>query len=160
MLRKLTKKEAHTGKLNITILSAVLLATQSINSFATAKQCREVGGMGLAEVVDETNLVAALSGDFTGARAKILGQTKTSTGLALDMEHYFINDRNGLIRTRDKATLTSIPGKDKTYMLEIAYKVMDSRGTYAGYSGGFNSFGLIDLAKGQVILRYQGEICK
>lgn len=69
-------------------------------------------------------------------------------------------ERNGLIRTRDKATLTSIPGKDNTYMLEIAYKVMDSRGTYAGYSGGFNSFGLIDLAKGQVILRYQGEICK
>ena len=52
-----------------------------------------------------------------------------------------------MIRTRDKATLTSIPGKDNTYMLEIAYKVMDSRGTYTGYSGGFNSFGLIDLAK-------------
>ena len=76
------------------------------------------------------------------------------------MEHFFINDKNGLIRTRDKATLTTISGKDETYMLEIAYKVVDSRGTYQGYRGGFNSYGLIKLGKGEVILRYQGEICK
>ena len=147
----------HTSK---TILSALLLATLSTNGFASAKQCREVGGMGLAEAIDETSLVAALSGDMTGARAQILGQTKTSTGLILDMEHYFINDSNGLIRTRDKATLTTVPGKDQTYMLEIAYKVMDSRGTFEGYRGDFNSFGLIKLAKGEVILRYKGELCK
>lgn len=142
------------------MLSVLLLTTLCSNSFASAKQCREIGGMGLAEAIDETNLVAALSGDMTGAHAQILGQTKTSTGLILDMEHYFINGSNGLIRTRDKATLTAVPGKDQTYMLEIVYKVMDSHGTYEGYRGGFNSFGLIKLAKGEVILRYKGEICK
>jgi len=141
-------------------LSAVLLIVLSSSGFAATNQCREVGGMGLAEAINETNLVAALSGDFTGARAEILGQKKNSTGLVLEMEHYFINDKNGLIRTRDKATLTNVPGKDQTYMLEIAYKVVDSRGTYAGYRGGFNSYGLIKLGKGEVILRYQGEICK
>lgn len=142
------------------IISGLLLSVLSANSFASANQCREVGGMGLAEAIDDTNLVAALSGDFNGARAQILGQTKTDTGLVLDMEHYFMTDKNGLIRTRDKATLTSVPGKDQTYMLEIAYKIIDSRGTYEGYRGGFNSFGLIKLAKGEVILRYAGEICK
>lgn len=143
-----------------TIFTALMLATLSSNSLASVKQCKEIGGMGLAEAIDETNLVAALSGDMTGARAQILGQTKTSTGLILDMEHYFINDKNGLIKTRDKATLTTVPGKDQTYMLEIAYKVMDSRGTYEGYRGSFNSYGLIKLAKGEVILRYKGELCK
>ena len=142
------------------IIPGLLLSVLSVNCFASASQCREVGGMGLAEAIDDTNLVAALSGDFNGARAQILGQTKTDTGLVLDMEHYFMTDKNGLIRTRDKATLTSVPGKDQTYMLEIAYKIIDSRGTYEGYRGGFNSFGLIKLAKGEVILRYAGEICK
>jgi len=146
--------------LNKSIIPALLLSVLSVNSFASTNQCREVGGMGIAEAIDDTNLVAALSGDFNGARAQILGQTKTDTGLVLDMEHYFMTDKNGLIRTRDKATLTSVPGKDQTYMLEIAYKIIDSRGTYEGYRGGFNSFGLIKLAKGEVILRYAGEICK
>lgn len=142
------------------ILSAALLTVLSSTGFSSTDQCREIGGMGLAEAIDETNLVAALSGDFTGARAEIISQKKTSTGLILEMEHFFINDKNGLIRTRDKAILTSVPGKEHTYMLEIAYKVIDSRGTYDGYRGGFNSFGLIKLGKGEVILRYQGEICK
>lgn len=142
------------------MFTVLMLITLSSNSFASANQCKEIGGMGLAEAIDESNLVAALSGDMTGARAQILGQTKTSTGLILDMEHYFINDKNGLIRTRDKATLTAVPGKDETYMLEILYKVMDSRGTLEGYRGSFNSYGLIKLAKGEVILRYKGELCK
>jgi hypothetical protein len=153
-------KKNQLGKSSKIILSTLMLAALSSNSFASKNQCKEVGGMGLAEAVDETNLVAALSGDMTGARAQILGQKKTSTGLILDMEHYFINDSNGLIRTRDKAVLTSVPGKDQTYMLEINYKIIDSRGTYEGYRGGFSSFGLIKLAKGEVILRYKGEICK
>ena len=142
------------------MFTVLMLTTLSSNSFASVNQCKEIGGMGLAEAIDESNLVAALSGDMTGARAQILGQTKTSSGLILDMEHYFINDKNGLLRTRDKATLTAVPGKDETYMLEIAYKVMDSRGTLEGYRGSFNSYGLIKLAKGEVILRYKGELCK
>lgn len=146
--------------LNKTMFATLLLTTLSSNSFASAGQCREIGGMGLAEAIDETNLVAALSGDMTGARAVILGQQETSTGLILDMEHYFINDSNGLIKTRDKATLTSVQGEDQTYMIEVAYKVTDSRGTFAGYRGEFNSFGLIKLDKGEVVLRYKGEICK
>ena len=66
------------GKSYKTKLSALLLATINMNSFAAVNQCREVGGMGLAEAIDETNLVTALSGDFTGAWAKILGLTESS----------------------------------------------------------------------------------
>jgi hypothetical protein len=76
------------------------------------------------------------------------------------MEHYFMNDKGGLLRTMDKATLTTVPGKTKTYMLEVDYDVIESRGTYAGYKGRFQSFGLINLATGKVVLRYKGEICE
>ena len=142
------------------MLSFFLLGILNINVQAASGQCIAVGGMGLAEAIDETHLVAALSGDMTGARAKITGQKKTNTGLILDMEHYFINDKGGLLKTKDKATLTTVPDKDQTYMLEIAYNVIESRGTYAGYKGKFNSFGLIKLKEGKVILRYSGELCK
>lgn len=140
-------------------LTTLTLIFISSGAFA-AKQCQEIGGMGLAEAIDETHLVAALSGDMTGANAKIIKQEKTKTGLLLDMEHNFISNKNGLLQTRDKAVLTSVIGKENTYMLEINYSIVDSRGTYEGYRGEFHSFGLIKLDKGQVILRYKGEICK
>lgn len=138
-----------------TTLSLIFISTS-----VAAKQCQQIGGMGLAEAIDETHLVAALSGEMTGASAKIIKQQKTKTGLLLDMEHHFISNKNGLIQTKDKAVLTNVIGKQNTYMLEINYSIVDSRGIYKDYRGEFHSFGLIKLDKGQVILRYKGEICK
>ena len=142
------------------LLSTALLVTLSLNAYSADKECVSIGGMGLAEAIDETHLVAAMSGDMTGANAEITGQKKTETGLILDMEHHFMSNKNGLLKTKDKAILTAVPGKDQTYMLEINYTVVDSRGIYADYRGEFQSFGLIKLGKGQVILRYKGELCK
>jgi hypothetical protein len=45
-------------------------------------------------------------------------------------------------------------------MAEITYTVIDSQGALAGYKGKFNSFGIIKLAEGKVVVRYSGEICK
>jgi len=145
---------------NRLMLPLILLGALNINAYAKNGQCIDIGGMGLAEAMDETHLVAALSGDMTGATASITGKKKTNTGLILDMEHHFMSDKNGLLKTIDKAVLTTVPGKDETYMLEINYKVVESRGIYEGYKGEFHSFGLIKLGKGQVILRYKGELCK
>jgi len=143
-----------------TIFSTMVLGSFSLNAYSADQQCIQIGGMGLAEAMDKTHLVAALSGDMTGANAEITGQKETEIGLILDMQHHFISNKNGLIKTKDKATLTAVPGKDQTYMIEINYTVVDSRGVYAGYRGEFHSFGLIKLEKGQVILRYKGELCK
>lgn len=148
-------------KLSANIFTAMLLLTGSVGAQATSNVCKQIGGMAMADAIDETNLVAALSGELGGgARASITAQKETATGLALDMEHYFINNKGGFLRTRDKATLTAIPGKDKTYMLEMVYDVIEASGTYAGYKGRFESYGLINLAAGKVVLRYKGEICK
>lgn len=146
--------------ISMNLLSILLISLLSINTYSAGKQCIQIGGMGLAEAIDKTHLVAALSGDMTGAHATITHQQKTKTGLVLDMEHYFISNTNGLLKTQDKAVLTTVPGKDQTYMIEINYTLVDSKGIYAGYKGKFHSYGLIKLAKGQVILRYKGEICK
>lgn len=125
-----------------------------------AKECVPVGGMALANAISETSLVAALTGDMTGARAEILKQTKTKTGLLLDMEHFFVNDKGGMLHTKDKATLTKIPAREGIYMLEINYIVSKSFGTLKGYTGSFSSYGLMKLNEGKVVLRYQGQLCK
>ena len=144
------------------IFVSFLLGTSTMSAqAAVTNECKFIGGTGMANAINETNLVASLTGALAGgARAEITAQEETKTGLSLDMEHYFFNDKGGLLRTSDKATLTRIPGKPGTYMLEIAYEVVEANGAYAGYKGQFNSHGLINLETGKVVLRYAGDICK
>lgn len=141
-------------------LTALALAVTTFNANAASSQCMPIGGTALAEAIDETSFVAEMSGAFASANAKVTNQTKTDTGLVLDIEHTFLSDKGGLLKTRDKAVLTTVPGENQTYMIEITYNVIDSRGAYAGYKGTFNSFGLIKLSEGKIVIRYSGELCK
>lgn len=141
-------------------LTALALATVTFNANAANNQCMPIGGTALAEAIDETSFVAEMSGAFASANAKVINQTKTDSGLVLGLEHTFLNDRGGLLKTKDKAVLTAVPGKEQTYMIEVTYNVVDARGAYTGYKGTFNSFGLIKLGEGKIVIRYSGELCK
>ncbi len=138
-----------------------LILANSISAMADDKQCMTVGGTGFAQALNETNLVASVTGSFAGgARAVVTSQQKTPTGLILGMEHSFFNDRGGLLNTKDTATLTDVSGRENIYMLEISYDIQTASGAFAGFEGGFNSAGLIDFNIGKVVLQYSGEICK
>jgi len=76
------------------------------------------------------------------------------------MEHYFISDENGFIKTQDKAVFTVVPGKDKAYFIEIDYNVVEAGGNLEGYRGTFHSFGGFKMDQGKITLRYRGKICK
>jgi len=143
------------------VLSTGLFVSSLSGAQAANQSCIALGGTALANAVSETELVGALTGSFAGgARAAIIAQRETAMGLSMDMEHYFLNDKGGLLNTKDVAKLTAIPGKDKIYMLEIDYDVEKASGRFEGYKGSFRSKGLIDLGAGTVVLRYSGEICK
>ncbi len=149
-------------KLIFSLIIATSLIGGQVNS-AEAKEnsCLILGGTALANVIDPTHLIASLSGAFAGgAKAEILSETKTATGLTLEMEHYFFTEKGGLLRTRDIATLTNVQGRKNIFMLEINYIIKESSGAFKDYSGEFQSFGLFDLNKGQAVIRYKGEICK
>lgn len=77
-----------------------------------------------------------------------------------DRRNRTLSDKGGLLKTKDKEVLTAVPGKDQVYMIEITYNVVDARGVFTGFYGTFNSFGLIKLGEGKVVIRYSGELCK
>lgn len=143
------------------VLLAILFWGSGAGAQTAHAECLAIGGTGLANAIDENNLVASLSGALSGgARARIKAQKETPTGLSLDLEHYFFTAEGGMLHTADTATLTAIAGKHKTYMLEIAYAVRESSGAFVGYKGHFQSVGLFDMGVGKVVLRYSGELCK
>ena len=143
------------------VLSAGMIAANAAGALAAEKQCIPIGGEALGQFYNDGNdVMAAMMGTWASARGTVKSQKKTATGLALEMEHVFSSSAGGVVRTRDVAELTEVPGKKDTYMLELAYTVVESFGNVKGYAGTFNSFGLLKLGTGEALVRYFGEICK
>jgi hypothetical protein len=142
-------------------LCAGLIAANATVAMAAEKQCLPIGGEALGQFYNDGNdVVAAMMGTWASARGTVKSQKKTATGLELTMEHVFSSNSGGVVRTRDVAELTEVPGKKDTYMLELTYTVVESFGNVKGYAGAFNSFGLLKLGTGEALVRYFGEICK
>ena len=149
-------------KLNCVIaVAAGLIAANLSRALAAEKQCIPIGGEALGQFYNEGNdVVAAMMGTWASARGTVKSQKKTATGPDLAMEHVFSSNAGGVVRTRDAAELTEVPGKKNTYMLELTYTVVEFFGNVKGYAGTFNSFGLLKLGTGEALVRYFGEICK
>lgn len=142
-------------------LALGLLAANVSGAHAADRQCLPVGGEALGQFFNGNNdVIAVMGGTWAAARGTVKSQEKTAVGLSLAMEHAFSTSDGGVVRTNDVAELTEIPGKKDTYMLELRYTVVESFGRLKGYAGTFTSFGLINMASGQVLVRYSGEICR
>lgn len=156
------------------LMSILALGSMSFSlapaAHAMPNNCMAIGGVAIPNFFAEGDgepiiISAALTGSVDTAAGKITAQRETATGLEMDMEHYFGRDDGGAFQTKDLGILTSVPGKPGRYMLEINYHIQPdvTRGTLTGYTGQFNSYGLVDLrdTNNMVgLVRYTGEICK
>ena len=159
--------------LNKYLYSLVLttaISGAAVSSAHAKSSCMPIGGIAIASFFAEGEgkpiiISASLMGSVNNAAGKITEKRKTSTGLEMDMEHYFGRDDGGAFQTKDLAILTSVNGKPGRYMIEITYDIQENvtRGTMKGYKGQFKSYGLVDLSDPnnmQGLIRYSGKICK
>jgi len=148
------------------LVSIYFLAASVSTAQAVDKNCMPIGGLGMPNFVPEKDgtitIIAPLTGSVSSASGKITAQRKTATGLEMDMEHYFMTDKGGFMRTKDLGILTEVNGKKDRYMIEITYDIQEAStsGVLKGFKGKFQSFGLVDLAKLKGLIRYSGDICK
>lgn len=148
------------------LIITVAITGASISSAQAAGSCMPIGGTGMPNFVPQDDgtitIVAPLTGSVATAAGKITAQRKTATGLEMDMEHYFMTEKGGFMQTKDLGILTAVSGKKDRYMIEITYHVQEAStsGVLKGYKGRFNSYGLVDLANLEGLIRYSGEICK
>ena len=150
--------------------SGTIMALALSSTTAMAADCLQMGGVAIPNFFGEgegqpTIISAVLTGAVQNAAGKITATRETETGLEMDMEHYFGRDDGGAFQTKDLGILTAVPGKPGRYMIEITYDIQPdvTRGTMTGYSGQFNSYGLVDLRDDTNLVglvRYQGEICR
>ncbi len=148
---------------NLLASAAVVAALVTFGSGvqAASNQCLPIGGTALGQFYNEGNdVIGSMDGTWNATRGTVISQRETAAGLVLVMEHVFSTSRGGVVLTRDDVELTAVPGKKDTYMLELAYTVVETFGHLTGYSGTFNGFGLLKMGSGEALVRYTGEICK
>ncbi len=155
------KKFIHQLTISVFITSATVSIAHAGNS------CMPIGGVAIPTFFAEGKgkpiiISAALTGSVNNAAGKITAQRETSTGLEMDMEHYFGRDDGGAFQTKDLGILTRVVGRENQFMIEITYEIQpeSTSGELAGYTGQFTSYGHVDLTALQGLIRYNGEICK
>lgn len=152
------------------LFAGTMLALSLSSTAALAAECIQMGGVAIPNFFGEgdgqpTIISATLTGTVQNAAGKITATRETETGLEMDMEHYFGREDGGAFQTKDLDILTAVPGKPGRFMIEITYDIQPdvTRGTMKGYSGQFNSYGLVDLRDDDDLVglvRYEGEICR
>ena len=152
------------------LFAGTMLALSLSSTAALAAECIQMGGVAIPNFFGEGDgqpmiISATLTGTVQNAAGKITATRETETGLEMDMEHYFGREDGGAFQTKDLGILTAVPGKPGRFMIEITYDIQPdvTRGTMTGYSGQFNSYGLVDLRDDNNLVglvRYEGEICR
>lgn len=148
------------------LLASSALCVMVLPDALAVESCMPIGGVGMANFVAQQDgslaIVAPLTGSVSNAAGKVTGQRKTETGMEMDMEHYFMTDKGGFMHTKDLGILTRVVGRETQFMIEITYEIQpeSTSGELAGYTGEFTSFGHVDLAVLQGLIRYHGEICR
>ncbi len=143
------------------IAICIALLAGATGAQAENKQCLPIGGTALGQFFnDGKDVLGAMSGTWNSTRGTVVSEEKTATGLLLGMEHAFSTSAGGVVTTRDKVVLTTIPGSENDYGLDIAYTVVESFGHLKGYTGTFNSYGRINTGTGEAVVRYRGQLCK
>jgi hypothetical protein len=125
---------------------------------STPAASHSVNGTFIVNFIDSTTGVAVLTGDLQGAvRGVIRTQSADAAGvLHLTLEHAITLSSGDLLLTNDEATMT--PLGDTLFLFRQTQTIVKGTGTWDGAAGALTEIGIVDMAKGQGVLRYTGRI--
>jgi hypothetical protein len=119
-----------------------------------------MGGTATFDYVEPINgFVVAMSGDFDGGVfARVVGAPRRDGVVShYDLEHFFMRADGSTIQTRDVSRWVHVDGDDRV-LAETTDDVVKGTGAFAGMVGRFRSWGSVNPATGQGVLRFWGEI--
>jgi hypothetical protein len=156
MLCKVTK--------GVIVAASLMLAAGAANG--QSKSCHSVGGMLMTNlaVVDASTTMGYATGDLKGAvGATILNiEAPNGTTLIFTVQHHWVTESGDTLATDPaKATVEQVGGPQSTRYGVVSYHVHLKGGTgkFAGATGDLNNIGEADLATGQLVFRYGGNVC-
>lgn len=120
--------------------------------------CQNIEGTDVAQFTGPTLAVGTLSGDLEGTFDAVIDEIRPGDDGSLHLKaHRTITNALGTINTSDHGVLS--PDSPPVYRANGEYEFVGGTGAYASVSGWIRIHGEVNLATGQVLLRYSGRIC-
>jgi hypothetical protein len=148
---------------SLLILLMLPLITAPCVLAADTAECRAVGGAISTNFIDQSATLGTATGDLRGGLGvDVLGVGAGANGSTVfHNHHHWVTESGDTIFLADAdatAFPTGVPGLFGTSYID-GVKIVGGTGQFAGTSGNLAIFGAVNLNQGQVILRYQGQIC-
>jgi hypothetical protein len=144
------------------VLTMFLAAVPAL--FAGDPHCKQVGGAISTNFLDASTTLGTATGDLKGA----LGVTVQSVApgpngaIVFHNQHHWVTESGDTLSLQDAdatALPTAIPG-----FVALSYtqgvQIIGGTGRFAGAKGSLTIWGAADLSRQQIVLRYEGQICK
>lgn len=155
-------------KREVLVLAALFTTIQVSHVEARGKryrECRQVGGTISASFVpleEGQAIVGTVTGSLSGAIHGIASApTPQENGsLILEVKDHFVTEEGLVLETLDQVTLVPVPGLEGVFHQSATYEVVGGTGHLSHASGSLTGHGEVDLNRGQVTVRYEGEICE
>lgn len=126
--------------------------------------CREVAGGIVTNFVDSSDTLGSASGDLAGGLGVhvVNQQTDASGAVLITVQHHWVTATGDTV-SLDQATVTllptSAPGLYAASYLNGVNLNKSGTGRLAGATGKIYAWGAVDMAKGELVLRYSGQVC-
>ena len=126
------------------------------------QHCRDVGGSILTNFIDATDTLGTATGDLKGGLGvTVLGvKPGPNDSTIYHVHHHWVTETGETLFFED-AYLTAIPTSTGLILADYidGVKMTGGTGRFADASGTLVAWGAVDLSKGQLVLRYEGQVC-
>lgn len=150
-------------RLSLRTLLMLFLITPPCVLAADTAECRAVGGAISTNFIDQSATLGTATGDLRGSLGvDVLGVAAGPNGSTVFHNHHrWVTESGDTIFLADAdatAFPTGVPGLFGTSYID-GVKIVGGTGQFAEASGNLAIFGAVNLGQGQVVLRYQGQVC-
>jgi hypothetical protein len=143
---------------------ALLPALLTVNGFARAPTCSDVGGAiltnvgGFGQIDGHPTTMGVATGDLKGAiGVEILSISSDST--AFTVQHYWVTDTGETLTIEKAQAQGTFVGPELLAITGYKIHLTGGTGRFANATGDMTAIGEIDFTSGQVVLRYSGQVC-
>ena len=142
----------------------IFLGLMTGSGFAGDPHCKQVGGAISTNFLDASATLGTATGDLKGGvGVSVLSVAPGANGvIVFHNQHHWVTE-NGDTLSLEDADATAFP-TSMPALVAISYtqgvQVNGGTGGFNGAKGTLTVWGAADLSREQIVLRYEGQICK
>lgn len=140
----------------------MLLVVAAAAQSSERRICQSVGGMLMTNLgaVDQATTMGTATGDLKGAvAATILSTEANGNTLVFHVQHHWVTESGDTLNFDPATATTTLVAPGIYAVVSYPTHIAGGTGRYKHAWANLTAIGEADLANGQIVLRYSGQLC-